>query len=182
MGSFEEAWQVICDYFQNEKKITDVAYKTWISRIEPKNIDFEKGEITLLVPNDFHRQTLMRCYIPMLEDAYLAVFGTTFTTNFIVPDEIEKKEQTKFLSNEQSADAGYEFIMPPADMTRYGAVETRQEGWVYAEWLKQYEGQYDGVIMSLPNFSDENGAVAALENCGKPIFIQAYPDEIGCGC
>ena len=76
-------------------------------------------------------------------------------------------------------DAGYEFIMPPADMTRYGAVETRQEGWVYAEWLKQYEGQYDGVIMSLPNFSDENGAVAALENCGKPIFIQAYPDEIG---
>ncbi len=109
MGSFEEAWQVICDYFQNEKKITDVAYKTWISRIEPKNIDFEKSEITLLVPNDFHRQTLMRCYIPMLEDAYLAVFGTTFTTNFIVPDEIEKKEQTKFLSNEQSADAGYEF-------------------------------------------------------------------------
>lgn len=76
-------------------------------------------------------------------------------------------------------DAGYEFIMPPADMTRYGAVETRQEGWVYAEWLKQYEGQYDGVIMSLPNFSDENGAVAALQDCGKPIFIQAYPDEIG---
>jgi tRNA(Leu) C34 or U34 (ribose-2'-O)-methylase TrmL len=69
MGSFDEAWQVICDYFVNEKKITEVAYKTWISRIEPKNIDFEKGEITLLVPNDLHRQTLKRCYIPMLEDA-----------------------------------------------------------------------------------------------------------------
>ena len=108
MGSFDEAWQVICDYFQNEKKITDVAYKTWISRIEPKNIDFEKGEITLLVPNDFHRQTLMRCYIPMLDDAYLAVFGTTFQTVFIVPDEISKTQE-KFLSNEQSADAGYEF-------------------------------------------------------------------------
>ena len=76
-------------------------------------------------------------------------------------------------------DAGHEYIMPPADMTRYGAVETRQEGWKYAEWLKGYEGQYDGVIMSLPNFSDENGAVAALEHCGKPILIQAYPDEIG---
>ena len=109
MGSFDEAWQVICDYFQNEKKITEVAYKTWISRIEPKNIDFEKGEITLLVPNDFHRQTLMRCYIPMLEDAYKAVFGTTFETNFVIPDEDNKKEQAKFLSNEQSADAGYEF-------------------------------------------------------------------------
>ena len=108
MGSFDEAWQVICDYFQQENKITDVAYKTWISRIEPVNIDYEKGEITLLVPNDFHRQTLTRCYIPMLNDAYNAVFCTNFDTIFTIPDEIEKVSD-KFLSNEQSADAGYEF-------------------------------------------------------------------------
>ena len=108
MGSFDEAWQVICDYFQQENKITDVAYKTWISRIEPVNIDYEKGEITLLVPNDFHRQTLMRCYIPMLNDAYNAVFCTNFDTIFTIPDEIEKVSD-KFLFNEQSADAGYEF-------------------------------------------------------------------------
>ena len=56
-------------------------------------------------------------------------------------------------------------------MTRYGAVETRQEGWKYAEWLKSHEGEYDGVIMSLPNFSDENGAVAAVRDAGTPIFI-----------
>lgn len=109
MGSFDEAWKVICDYFQNEKKLTDVAYKTWISRIQPVNIDFEKGEITLLVPNDFHRQTLLRCYMPMLEDAYITVFGTTFETIFIIPDEEDKKANTKFLSDETSADAGYEF-------------------------------------------------------------------------
>lgn len=76
-------------------------------------------------------------------------------------------------------DAGYDYIIAPEDMTRYGAVETRQEGWKYAQWLSQYEGVYDGVIMSLPNFSDENGAVAALRDAGKPILIQAYPDEIG---
>ena len=76
-------------------------------------------------------------------------------------------------------DAGYDYIIAPADMTRYGAVETRQEGWKYAEWLKSHEGEYDGVIMSLPNFSDENGAVAAVRDAGTPIFIQAYPDEIG---
>lgn len=76
-------------------------------------------------------------------------------------------------------DAGYSYIMPPEELTRYGAVETRAEGWAYAEWLKGHEGEYDGVIMSLPNFSDENGAVAALEHAGKPILIQAYPDEIG---
>ncbi len=75
--------------------------------------------------------------------------------------------------------AGYDFLMPPADMTRYGAVETKDEGIAYAKWLKSHEGEYDGVIMSLPNFSDENGAVAAIKDCGTPIFIQAYPDEIG---
>lgn len=85
-----------------------------------------------------------------------------------------RSELTKAVS-----DAGYEYLIAPEEMTRYGAVETRAEGWKYAEWLKSYEGEYDGVIMSLPNFSDENGAVAALRNAGVPIFIQAYPDEIG---
>ena len=75
--------------------------------------------------------------------------------------------------------AGYDYLMPPAEMTRYGAVETRDEGYAYAEWLRSHSGEYDGVILSLPNFGDENGAVAALRDAGKPILIQAYPDEIG---
>lgn len=75
--------------------------------------------------------------------------------------------------------AGFGYIMPPAGMTRFGAVETKDEGLKYAEWLGQHKGEYDGLIMSLPNFSDENGAVAAVRDCGVPIFIQAYPDEIG---
>lgn len=64
--------------------------------------------------------------------------------------------------------AGFDFIMPPAEMTRYGAVETKDEGIVYAEWLAKHKGEYDGLIMSLPNFSDENGAVAAVRDCGVP--------------
>lgn len=77
------------------------------------------------------------------------------------------------------SDAGYDYIMMDENATRYGSVETRDEGRTYASWLKGHEGQYDGVILSMPNFSDENGAIAALEECGKPILIQAYPDEIG---
>ncbi|MBS7262167.1 MAG: hypothetical protein KIG36_00975, partial [Eubacteriales bacterium] len=76
-------------------------------------------------------------------------------------------------------DAGFDYIIPPAEMTRYGAVEGKREGEIYAAWLKSHEGEYSGVIMSLPNFSDENGAIAAVRDCGTPIFIQAYPDEIG---
>ena len=74
---------------------------------------------------------------------------------------------------------GFETILLPSELTRYGAVETPAEGKIYAEFLKQNEGKFDGVIMSLPNFGDETGALAALRDCGVPILIQAYPDEIG---
>jgi L-fucose isomerase-like protein len=73
--------------------------------------------------------------------------------------------------------AGHEVIMLDAQATRYGAVETPQEGQIFANFLRQNQGKYDGVILSLPNFGDENGAVAALKESGVPILVQAYPDE-----
>jgi len=76
-------------------------------------------------------------------------------------------------------EAGFTALLMDADKTRYGAVETRDEGKLYARWLCEYRGMYDGVILCLPNFGDENGAIAALEDCDTPILIQAYPDEIG---
>lgn len=75
--------------------------------------------------------------------------------------------------------AGCRYILMDEQETRYGAVETMEEGQKYAAFLKAHEGEYDGVILSLPNFGDENGAIYALRDCGVPILIQAYPDEIG---
>lgn len=76
-------------------------------------------------------------------------------------------------------EAGYDYILLDESATRYGAVEGREEGRIYAKWLKENEGKYDGVILTLPNFGDENGAIEALEKAGVPILLQAYPDEIG---
>lgn len=76
-------------------------------------------------------------------------------------------------------DAGYNYIMMDNDVTRYGGVETRDEGLIYARWLAEHKGQYDGVIFSMPIFADENGAITALQDAGVPILMQAYPDEIG---
>ncbi len=73
--------------------------------------------------------------------------------------------------------AGHEVLMLDAESTRYGAIETPQEGQVFANFLSQNKGKFDGVILSLPNFGDENGAVTALKEAGVPILIQAYPDE-----
>ena len=76
-------------------------------------------------------------------------------------------------------DAGYDYIAMDAELTRYGGVETRDEGRLYAKWLKEHDGEYDGVIFSMPIFADENGAIEALRDAGVPILFQAYPDEIG---
>ena len=84
MESFNEAWKLICDYCKT--RITDVAYKTWISRIEPVNIDFETGDARLLVPNEFHKQTLTRCYTPLLNSAFEEIFGSSnINLCFITP-------------------------------------------------------------------------------------------------
>ena len=72
-------------------------------------------------------------------------------------------------------DAGYNYIIMDENATRYGAVETRDEGRVYAKWLKEHEGEYDGVICCMPIFIDENGAVTALQDAGVPVLMQAYP-------
>ena len=46
MDSFNETWNLVCDYCKT--RITKVAFQTWISRIEPKEIDFDMVQIKLL--------------------------------------------------------------------------------------------------------------------------------------
>ena len=73
---------------------------------------------------------------------------------------------------------GHNIIMLPAKATRYGAVESPAAGEIYANFLRQNRGKFSGVILCLPNFGDETGAVAALQDAQVPILVQAYPDEL----
>lgn len=73
---------------------------------------------------------------------------------------------------------GHEVLMLEEQGTRYGAVETPEEGEIYAEFLRKHQGTFDGVILCLPNFGDETGAVSALKDANVPIFLQAYPDDL----
>jgi len=84
-----------------------------------------------------------------------------------------REEMTKVLSG-----LGHEVLTLDAGATRHGAVETAREGALYANFLRQNAGKFDGVILCLPNFGDETGAVTALKDAGVPILIHAYPDEL----
>lgn len=105
MDSFNEAWKIICDYCKN--RITEVAYKTWISRIKPIKIDFNSGDAILMVPNEFHRQTLNRCYMPLLTTAFNEIFGSGINIRFIIPE--STNNENKSLNNNLSINAKYEF-------------------------------------------------------------------------
>jgi len=73
---------------------------------------------------------------------------------------------------------GHHALMMPESATRFGAVESTEEGRKYSQFLAEHKGRYDGVILCLPNFGDETGAIAAMQDCGTPILVQAYPDEL----
>ncbi|MHB8061289.1 MAG: L-fucose/L-arabinose isomerase family protein [Ruminiclostridium sp.] len=75
--------------------------------------------------------------------------------------------------------AGFEYIALDEDETKYGAVQNIEEGEKFAAFLKANEGKYDGIILSLPNFGDESGAVTALRDCRVPILVQAFEDKSG---
>jgi L-fucose isomerase-like protein len=106
-----------------------------------------------------------------------SVFALCFGNRGFMPGELILKAREEMA--QAVRDAGYDCIMMDEKASRYGAVETRDEGIQYAKWLKAHEGKYDGVIFSMPIFVDENGAVNALQDAGVPILLQAYPDEIG---
>ena len=75
-------------------------------------------------------------------------------------------------------ESGYDYILMDETLTRYGAVETIAEGKLFAAFLEENKGKYDGIILSLPNFGDENGASVAFQDVDVPILVQAFPDEM----
>ncbi|NLG29207.1 MAG: hypothetical protein GX557_14950, partial [Chloroflexi bacterium] len=74
---------------------------------------------------------------------------------------------------------GHKVLLLPEEATAFGgAVESAAEGRVFANFLAAHRGEYQGVVCILPNFGNENGALAALAHADVPIFLQAYPDDM----
>jgi L-fucose isomerase-like protein len=74
---------------------------------------------------------------------------------------------------------GHTTLMLDASATHHGAVSNKEDARKYANFLKQNQDKFDGVILSLPNFGDESSAVEALRDAGVPILIHGYPDDLG---
>ena len=119
MESITEAWNLICDFCKN--RITEVAFTTWISRIEPVTLDFNQGTAILKVPNDFHRQTLERCYTPLLTEALDEVFGPGLKVKFVVPEELGQQKEERFQSDTDYDYTFDTFIVGPSNKFAHAA-------------------------------------------------------------
>ena len=105
---------------------------------------------------------------------------TTFVVFFgnrgFFPASLQQTARTEM--QEVLESLGHKPLMLDEKATRHGAVETPDEGRVFANFLRQHRDEYGGVILCLPNFGDETGAVAALKDANVPILVHAYPDEL----
>ena len=119
MESFTEAWNLICDFCKN--RITEVAFTTWISRIEPVTIDFTQGTAILKVPNDFHRQTLERCYTSLLTEALDEVFGPGLKVKFVIPEDLGQQKEERFQSDTDYDYTFDTFIVGPSNKFAHAA-------------------------------------------------------------
>ena len=119
MESFTEAWNLICDFCKN--RITEVAFTTWISRIEPVTLDFTQGTAILKVPNDFHRQTLERCYTSLLTEALDEVFGPCLKVKFVIPEDLGQQKEERFQSDTDYDYTFDTFIVGPSNKFAHAA-------------------------------------------------------------
>ena len=78
------------------------------------------------------------------------------------------------------AELGIEPVILAAEDTNLGGVETFEEAKKCAALFKDNADRIDGVLVVLPNFGDEKGAVETISLSGLqvPILVQAYPDDV----
>jgi len=98
LDTFNEAWDVICDYLKNKREdgkkvISDVAYNAWIKKIQPISIDFNTKRIILSVPNNFNKTVIENSYLGILKVASEEVFGDEF--NFVIQIDSEEIEENE---------------------------------------------------------------------------------------
>ena len=106
-------------------------------------------------------------------------FGVIVGNRGFFPDHLAKSGHAEMTAALKKA--GHSVVIPSAEDTKYGAVETRAESAKCADLFKRHREDLDGVIVTLPNFGEERAIADSLRMSGVdvPVLIQATPDTPG---
>ncbi len=93
MESIKEAWSEILAYLKNQSDISQVAYNTWISCIEPCSI--EENAVVVLVRTNFQRGIIEGQYADRIKTAVREVLGIPFDLKILSEEDEKEKSNTK---------------------------------------------------------------------------------------
>ena len=79
-------------------------------------------------------------------DKKKVTFALAFCNRGFMPGELIYAAREELIQAVQNA--GYDYIAMDPEATKFGGIETREEGALYAEWLNNHRGQFDGVKRS----------------------------------
>jgi L-fucose isomerase-like protein len=106
-------------------------------------------------------------------------FGVIVGNRGFFPDVLAKEGRKDILDVLKRN--GYGAVALSTNDTKYGAVESFEDAKKCAELFASKASQIDGIIMTLPNFSEERSDAEVIKRSGLsvPILIQAEPDVAG---
>lgn len=122
MESFDQTWELICDFCKS--RITEVAFKTWFSRLKPVSLDFEQGVALIEAPNEFHKNTLLRCYNELLQEAVESVYGPKIRFSMCVKEEREEHRSEQEFGEGKGEDLTFEnFVVGASNRFAHAACQ-----------------------------------------------------------
>ena len=105
-------------------------------------------------------------------------FGIIVGNRDVFPDHLAKEGREEIIKvlNE----LGYNYVILGKNDTKFGVVETYEDAKKCAHLFKENAEKIKGIILCLPNFSDEKGFANSIKLSGLnvPILIHASSDEV----
>ena len=105
-------------------------------------------------------------------------FGIIVGNRDVFPDHLAKEGRLEII--DVMKELGYDYIILSENDTKFGVVETYEDAKKCAQLFKENGEKIKGIILSLPNFSDEKGFANSIKFSGLnvPVLIHASSDEI----
>lgn len=107
-----------------------------------------------------------------------STFGVIVGTRGFFNPKLANEGRKQFLKKLE--DQGYSYVIIEEEDVPYGCIETESDAEKCAEIFKKNAEIIDGIIITLPNFGDEIGAVESirLSKLNVPILVHAFDDEL----
>lgn len=107
----------------------------------------------------------------------MTTFGVIVTNRNFFADHLVVKGRQQILDRLHIL--GYQTIIVDVETTPLGAVETWSDSKKCGELFRRHQDEIDGIIVSLPNFGNEQGVADAIRESklDVPVLVHAFPDS-----